>query len=370
MNKKILIIDDEEPVRKIFSRILKKNEYEVFEAENGKEAITFLEDFNSASIDLIMLDMNMPHMNGLEFLHYIRENKLTGVPVLMVSGSTDAEDRVASYKLGAYDFITKPEQAEVMLKRVENGLKIGEMIHFNEFIKVELMMAKKLQKYLYPDPELKTDIVNIATWAKPLSDIGGDLYDYIEYDDGKVVFFVGDVTGHSISAALFTAIIKMVFRNAVKQSVKPDEIVTIMNQELTGNLPIETFVTMFCGCIDPENHTLYYTNAGHPKPFFINDGEIKELEGNDSFIGPIANAEYTLITKDLHELDNLYIYTDGILDIMDQNEDQVGKTVLKESLGDESLSLYEKFTKIRDDVTSGNYKVTDDCTLMFLQFKK
>ena len=147
MQKKILVIDDEEAIRKIMNQILSRAGYEVVLASDGQDGIKKLD---GTSVDLIMLDMNMPKMNGLEFLKYIRVNNITNVPVLMVTGSSDTDLRIESYKLGVYDFIKKPEQTEVMLKRIENGLKIGDMINFNKFIKVELLMAKKLQKYLFP----------------------------------------------------------------------------------------------------------------------------------------------------------------------------------------------------------------------------
>ncbi|HQL81077.1 MAG TPA: response regulator, partial [Spirochaetota bacterium] len=143
MKKKILVIDDEEPVRKLLLRILNGSGYDVVAASNGKEA---LDKLDSVSVDLIMLDRNMPEMDGLSFLRAVRKNGITHVPVLMISGDANPENIIESYKLGVYDFIRKPEQTEVMLKRVENGLKIGEMINFNEFIRVELLMARKLQK--------------------------------------------------------------------------------------------------------------------------------------------------------------------------------------------------------------------------------
>ena len=363
MKKRILVIDDEEPVREFIKRILLKQGYEVFEAGNGREAVELLKN---CPADLIMLDMNMPEMNGLDFLRYMRDKEFKPVPVLMVSGSTDPELRVKCYKLGVYDFITKPEQAEVMLKRVENGLKIGEMIHFNEFIKVELLMAKKLQKYLFPDPEFNNEHLSIATWTRPLSDIGGDLYDYVSFRNGSVMFFVGDVTGHSISAALYTAIVKMVFRNALKVADRPDEIIAIMNKELFGNLPIETFVTMFLGVIDVEKRLLLYTNAGHPKPYLLKNGHAEELPGNDSFLGPIQNTTFQTFTRPLDDFDALYVYTDGILDVLDSDTNPQGRNVLIKILNDVTISPRDKLSTAHERLMKGEYKINDDCTMMMI----
>jgi phosphoserine phosphatase RsbU/P len=363
MKKKILVIDDEEPIRKLLTRILNGSGYEVVTASNGKEA---LQKLDSQSVDLIMLDMNMPEMDGLAFLRKVRQHDLTHVPVLMISGEANPGIIVESYKLGVYDFIRKPEQTEVMLKRVENGLKIGEMINFNEFIRVELLMARKLQKYLFPEPSTHTDRVKIMTWSMPLSDIGGDLYDYVIFRDDRIIFFVADVSGHSISASLYTAIVKMVFRNALQKTDIPGELMTLMNQELSGNLPIESFVTAFCGLFDPHSRVLQYSNAGHPKPYCFNGSHYIQLEENDSFLGPIADASYATSSVQLENASSILIYTDGILDIISEEDKPIGESMLIDVISSPDKTPLEKFRMIQKNVTGPEVVVNDDCTLMLV----
>jgi sigma-B regulation protein RsbU (phosphoserine phosphatase) len=363
MKKKIMIIDDEEQLRKLLSRILMSSGYDVATASNGKEA---LEKLETISVDLIMLDMNMPEIDGLSFLRKVKESNITHVPVLMISAEANTEMIVECYKLGAYDFIRKPEQREVMLKRVENGLKIGEMINFNEFIRVELLMARKLQKYLFPEPSITTERVRIHTWSMPLSDIGGDLYDYVIFRDDRIIFFVADVSGHSISASLYTAIVKMVFRNALQKAEMPGELLTIMNQELSGNLPVESFVTAFCGLFDPGKRVLHYSNAGHPKPYCLNGEKIIQLEGNDSFLGPIADATYNTYSIDLNDTSCILAYTDGILDIVSEEEKPIGHSMLMDVLKAPEKTPLEKFGMIQKYITGPDCVVVDDCTLMLI----
>jgi phosphoserine phosphatase RsbU/P len=363
MKKKIMVIDDEEQIRKLLLRILSSAGYDVITASNGKEA---LERLPSVSVDLIMLDMNMPEMDGLSFLRKVKENNLTHVPVLMVSGEHNPDNIVESYKLGVYDFIRKPEQTEVMLKRVENGLKIGEMINFNEFIRVELLMARKLQKYLFPEPNVSTDRVSINTWSMPLSDIGGDLYDYVIFRDDRVMFFIADVSGHSISASLFTAIVKMVFRNALQKTDNPGEIMTIMNQELSGNLPVESFVTAFCALFNPSTRVLLYSNAGHPNPYCHSGDGFIQLEGNDSFLGPIVGADFETYTINLKGAASIFAVTDGILDIINDADQTVGEQLLNDVLMMKGKTPLEKFRMIQKFVTGPDVIVNDDCTLMLV----
>jgi sigma-B regulation protein RsbU (phosphoserine phosphatase) len=364
MKKKIMIIDDEEAIRKLLSRVLTGSGYDVVTASNGKEALVNLD---SVSVDLIMLDMNMPEMDGLQFLRKVRENDLTHVPVLIISGDANPDNIVESYKLGVYDFIRKPEKTEVMLKRIENGLKIGEMINFNEFIRVELLMARKLQKYLFPNPTLKSSHVSIHTWSLPLSDIGGDLFDYVVFRDDRVVFFVADVSGHSISAALYTAIVKMVFRNALQRTETPGELMAAMNRELSGNIPVESFVTAFCGIYDPGRRLLHYANAGHPKPYCLKEDGFFALEGNDSFLGPIEDASYITHKVDIPHASSILLFTDGILDIMGENDMPVGNVMMTDILNFKDQSPIEKYRQIQEVITGGEVAVNDDCTLMLVE---
>lgn len=366
MKKRILLIDDEAPVKDFMKKILVRSGYVVFTASDGKEAIEMLE---SLYVDLIILDMHMPNMNGLDVLRHIRQHELTNKPVLMVSGYHDADLRIESYRLGAYDFITKPEQTEVMLKRIENGIKIGEILDFNEFMKVELFMAKKLQKYIFPEPEFISEDLDIYSWNLPLSDIGGDLYDYIHFRNDSILIFVADVSGHSISASMFTAIVKMVFRNAIKSSEDPGEIMTIVNQELAANLPVESFVTMFCCIIDSTTGEIKYSNAGHPKPYIIGKDRTVEIGEHDPFLGPIKDMKYTTFNTVLNKDEILFIYTDGLLDIIDDEYHPVDLQRFISSLTSREFDGRNSFNELTTDISNQRFIRSDDCTVMIIRKK-
>jgi len=365
MPKRILVIDDEELVRKMLHRVLSLAGYDIVPVSNGRDALELLK---SGPVDLIILDMNMPGMNGIDFLMAIRGKNVTRVPVLMMSGSSDPEHRAEAYRLGVYDFIRKPEDTEVMMKRIENGLHIGDMINFNEFMKVELLMARKLQKYLFPDPLVATDTFIINIWSRPLSDIGGDLYDYVIFRNGDILYFVADVSGHSISAALYTAIVKMVFRNAIKESDDPAVIMSIMNRELSENLPMESFVTMFCGRLVRATSEMVYCNAGHPLPYLVTTRGITELQGNDAFLGPIKDAAYADSTIRLEPGDGVLIYTDGVVDLLKNPQNTIDEDTFIRALEDTGADPLEKFSRIREMLSGDDTISIDDCTLMMIKY--
>jgi sigma-B regulation protein RsbU (phosphoserine phosphatase) len=186
-------------------------------------------------------------------------------------------------------------------------------------MKIELFMAASCRNISILIPDYISDDVDIHCWSQPLSDIGGDLYDYIHFRNDSIMFFVADVSGHSISASMFTAIVKMVFRNAVKETEDPGKIMTIVNQELAANLPVESFVTMFCGIIESTTGVLKYANAGHPNPYIINSKGHRQLPGSDPFLGPIKDVVYPTYDAVMEKGDSLFIFTDGLEDVIDDN---------------------------------------------------
>ncbi len=365
LKKKILIVDDDESIRKLLSRILLKAGYEVEAASGGREALEFLAKMN---FNLIILDMDMPQMTGIDVLANLKEENITNIPVLMLSGTTDVDQIIKFYDLGAYDFIRKPEHPEIILKRVENGLKIGDMLYFNDFIKLELMVAKKLQKYLFPESNIETENVGMQFWMMPLSEIGGDLYDTIVFRDGRIIFYMADVSGHSISGAMYTAIVNMIFRNALKETQIPGEILAFMNRELSVNLPTETFVTMFCGLFDFSKNIISYANGGHPKPFLFQNGVSEELSGNDSFLGPIDDANYRTFTRDLKKGDVIAVFTDGIIEL--KTEDiHAGRDMILDSFSKTDISLNEKLELLKSSLLKQKHNIMDDCSIIVAEIK-
>uniref|UniRef100_UPI0040699301 De novo protein M1X0B n=1 Tax=synthetic construct TaxID=32630 RepID=UPI0040699301 len=117
---KILIVEDEPVVREAIKRILEREGYEVVgEAENGEEALKKLKEEKP---DLILTDINMPGMDGIEVLKKIREEGLKNTPVIMLTAYGEKEDIVEAFKAGADGFITKPFDPEVLKEKIKKVL--------------------------------------------------------------------------------------------------------------------------------------------------------------------------------------------------------------------------------------------------------
>ncbi len=113
ITKKILVVDDEKPLRDFISRNLAARGFQVFDAANGLEALAI---FNTESLDLIILDVMMPHMDGLEACRRIRQSSI--VPIIILTALGEESDKVAALDMGADDYLTKPFGVEELLARV------------------------------------------------------------------------------------------------------------------------------------------------------------------------------------------------------------------------------------------------------------
>ncbi|MBN2184162.1 MAG: sigma-54-dependent Fis family transcriptional regulator [Candidatus Krumholzibacteriota bacterium] len=134
MSKQVLIVDDEESIRSSLEKLLSFEKYNALTAPNGKTA---LEIVSSERIDIILLDIKMPGMDGLEVLEKIKE-KHPGIPVVIISGHGNISTAVEATKLGAFDFIEKPIDLDRLLLTIRNGIKQGDLSRQNVMLKKEV----------------------------------------------------------------------------------------------------------------------------------------------------------------------------------------------------------------------------------------
>lgn len=163
MKKKILIVDDEKSIRKLVQRHLKKMDCEVLEAKSGEEALKIVETENER-LNLILLDVMMPGIDGFEVCKKIRENhKLSSVYIIMLTAKTESKSKVKGLEIGADDYITKPFHPEELQARIRTGLRTAEEKkgaikdaltqlynrHFlNRCISLEVVRAKRYKRPL------------------------------------------------------------------------------------------------------------------------------------------------------------------------------------------------------------------------------
>ncbi|MFO1526708.1 MAG: fused response regulator/phosphatase [Turneriella sp.] len=313
----LLLIDDDEKIRRAMALLLSPHGYQISEAENGEHALSLLAE---NEYTLILLDHNMPVMTGLEFLQKLRSETASTTPVLMMSGEKNIALRQKAYKLGVYDFIGKPEDADILLARVANGMQIAELLTFRKELKRDLKLSANILRRLLPQSVTQGNNFNLYTHQQSLLEIGGDIALAFAMDTDFPFFVMGDITGHGISAALFGLLIDVAIRRAYREALMPHKILTRLNRELCESLPDSFLVSMFCCAFDARKGVLHYASAGHPSPYLASRGKVAKLNDiRQPVLGVSAYQSYEGNTLNLEKGDWLLMYTDGIFDKFEGN---------------------------------------------------
>lgn len=187
---KILVVDDEKLIRNVIREYLENEKYEVFEAENGFDALRVLE---TNRVDLIILDIMMPRMDGFETLKEIRKTKDT--PVIMLSAMKEEEDKLSGFNLGVDDYITKPFSPKELVARVKAHLKRTngkENAYTYKDLKVDYLGRKvtveNKEVNLTPkEYELLTYFIKNKNVALSREQLLNSVWDYDYYGDDRTV---------------------------------------------------------------------------------------------------------------------------------------------------------------------------------------
>ena len=259
------------------------------------------------------------------------------------------------------DFYVKNfEKAAIESKKIDNDLKIARRLQKN-------ILAKDM-------PELtRRDDFDIFAVSEAAYDIGGDLYDYFLLDESHLLFVVGDISGKGIPAALFMIYTQTLLRSIAKPGMKVTDIVGQLNNKLIEENISDLFVTLFIGILDTATGKLAYCNAAHNLPLFIrNEGIVEEFgETHGIPLGIYPDRNYSSSEVQLDNGDQFLVYTDGVIDTIDENGMNYSVDVLKYNLmGSWFLVPKEVVAKIKQSVVDfrGNIDPVDDLTILAFKF--
>ncbi len=330
---RILVVDDEpdlEPlVLQRMRRQIRSKEYEFVFAQNGVEALEKLNQ--DSTIDMVLSDINMPKMDGLTLLQ-----QLPGVDpnlrAVIISAYGDMDNIRTAMNRGAFDFVTKPidfDDLKITIARTLDHLSEWReaLASRDQLISLqnELGIASQLQQSILPKKPLVSDTFEMSAKMEPASNVGGDFYDYFKVGD-EIGFVVADVSGKGIPASMFM----MSSRTALKGSAigvgEPQSVLHEVNLQLHADNPTFMFVTMVYGLFNAETNTLTYSLAGHDPPLLLKaDGSVIELPGTQGVaLGIAPHVEYSQQSLKLESGDTVFLFTDGVTEAMDKNNEQFG----------------------------------------------
>jgi sigma-B regulation protein RsbU (phosphoserine phosphatase) len=347
----ILVVDDDESNRESLRRRLARHEYLVIAVADGPAALEIIE---RQTFDLVLLDVMMPGMSGLEVLERVRQHRShTDLPIIMATAQDKSEDVVIALEKGANDYVTKPLEFAVVLARVRTQLLLKKAVNLATDLEhrlsarnidleaanaklelharraaYDLETAAKVQKTFLPSRSPKIKGSSFAWVYEPCQELAGDSLNILQLDEDHVAFYILDVSGHGVAASLhavaatwllseigFGNSIVMHVQDGAMVPVPPAEVADTLNKRFETNSETGHFMTLFYAVYNTRNQMLTYVSAGHPGAIQIARGkEPCTLHGTGLPIG--FGEPYEQQSVRLDSGDRVYLYSDGITEAM------------------------------------------------------
>jgi sigma-B regulation protein RsbU (phosphoserine phosphatase) len=325
---RILIVDDAKTNVDVLVEAL-RGEYKLSVALNGESALRMIE---KAPPDLVLLDIVMPGMDGYEVCRRLRAAAPTReIPVMFLSALEDVANKARGFEVGGNDYLTKPFEILEVKARVHSLLKAKAWSDaVKEKIASELQVAREIQLGILPSDIAASTSgtgLEIEAFLEPAREVGGDLYEVLRTEDGRVLVVVGDVSGKGIPAALFMAVTMTLVRTLGRQFQEPDQIVRQVSDALARQNPRSMFVTLLCAIYDPREGVVSWASAGHPSPVLLSQKQPPRLPVSKpaGLAGLEVGLQVPRNTITLGPGETLVLYTDGVTEAFNPSDQMFGE---------------------------------------------
>ncbi len=342
---RILIVDDNPTNIIIIREILKKENYRetasassahgMFEmlgiegrgeSGSGRQAAG-----HQANIDLILLDMMMPEIDGIEACRIIqRHEHLKDIPIIMVTAVGDSKKLAEALDAGAVDYVTKPINKVELMARIRLALRLKKENDWHkerdQRIKDELRLAALVQNAVL-SPPIEDSAFEVHAIYQPSAELAGDLYAWYPLGGGRYGVLLLDMMGHGISSSLFTMFIASVLKDTVTTYVEPEKVIQELNRRFNQlhieNQLVQYYFTAIYLVVDTVVKRIDYVNAGHPPAlFFPNEGGVVQLDKACCPVGLFEKMEIEPQTLHYEGDGHIALYTDGLLEVVDGEHEE------------------------------------------------
>ncbi|MCW2279268.1 PP2C family protein-serine/threonine phosphatase [Heliophilum fasciatum] len=390
----ILVVDDDKVFRCLITKILNRAGYaHISTASSAEEALGFLGLIASGDqkgqkpepVDLILMDMLMPGMSGIEMCRCLQQDEqLRFLPVIMVTAEDRREYIQEALDGGAVDYIVKPVEAVVLQARLRVALRLKKemdrRIRREMEIQQQLHLARRLQEGLMPGPLCNPEIAitGAALYSEKLT---GDLYYWVQVSPLCYGVILVDVMGHGIPSALVCMSIRSLLAGIMTYSRDPGEVIQELNRHMVQLYRKRTgtsyYLTAVCLFVDLEKRQITCVSAGHPPGIcLIDDGEPVLLESSCPPVGmmpavpvvrrgaPLGTDRYIhtppLVLHYQHSA-KILLYTDGLVDYCGQSYQETAKVLARvlheERSADDFVDYIMEPIRVRQ-------RITDDISLI------
>lgn len=222
--------------------------------------------------------------------------------------------------------------ANVAAIRIEHA-RLAEVEQAEKLMELELAQASEIQQSLLPAEAPCCNGYDVAGYNLPCQAVGGDYYDFLNYEDGRLGLAVGDVAGKGLPAAIMMSSLQARVQMLVETSPDPARAVTALNRRVAERCPSGKFITFFFALLDPQSGLVRYSNAGHNYPLLIRaSGEVEQLRRGGLVLGIDTSFEYQSEETALAHGDMIAMYSDGVTEARRPSGEEFGEQGLTEFL--------------------------------------
>ena len=345
---KLLIVDDTPENIQVLIETL-KDQYTIVAAINGEKALKLA--LAEPLPDLILLDIMMPEIDGYEVCRRLKSQEATqNIPVIFVTAKSEVEDETLGFELGAVDYITKPFSIPVVKARVKAHLELKRLrdLEVTQRAKLESVLinlnnelgeAADYVKSILPQPVTEGPIM--ADWRFiPSAALGGDALGYHWLDEDSFAIYLLDVCGHGVGAALHSVSVLNVLRSGNLPNTdfrRPEQVLAGLNKVFPMECHRDMYFTIWYGVYNRKSRLLTYSSGGHPAALLMEQvsGEVprvQELWTENIIIG-LGPTDFKVDQIEIKPDARLFVFSDGVYEIMDENGAYWGFEDLKDYLG-------------------------------------
>lgn len=382
--RNVLVVDDEIVNQQVLKNVLTLDDYTVFQAFSGNEALAAID--SGRHFDLVLLDVMMPMMSGYELCEKIRETlPFHELPIIMLSAKNQIEDLVTGLNVGANDYLTKPISREELLARLKTHLNLKTLMAENARMSAELDVARRLQQMVLPKSFELDGIkqLDIACHMQPAEEVGGDYYDILPHDGG-IKIGIGDVTGHGLESGVLMLMVQTAIRTLVAHNeTEPKRFLSVVNRTIYDNIQrMQLDRMMSLSLIDYCDGRMRISGQHEEILLVRRNGKVQRLDTIDlgAFVGITEDiSDYiSEVEAVLEPGDGAVLYTDGIIESYPEGTDPTVENLYGlDRLCDVvsrhwHLSAEEIRWSVIEDITrhmGSKNKIADDLTLVIFKQK-
>jgi phosphoserine phosphatase RsbU/P len=396
---KILLVDDDRVARRIHSILLRAQGHEVVEAADGELAWRLVEE---SDISFVVSDWVMPNLAGVDLCRRIRAASLDRYVYVILCTSKGAKtDLIEGMDAGADDFLVKPVGPDELRVKVRAGERVlnlqqglahknDELARINQqlqsshkLLEDDLKAAAWMQQRLLPPPALEANGLRCHWRFEPSGYVAGDIFNFFAMDEQEVGFYLLDVSGHGVPAAMLSVTLSMIltpdasrdspfrrFNRATQLSevLSPHDAICEMNRRFQSK--DDRYFTMIYGLFDTRSSILRMAQAGHPGPVLFGKNCQPEILGTGGMpVGLWSEIDFDCFEVPVRAGDRLLLYSDGVTECVNRKGEAFGEQRLLAYLAGASQSLdqlldglLEEIRTWRDGDESG-----DDVSLLALE---